>query len=166
MVKRAFEMPVRIGGVLWLKDEPCEPFRVTGYRIGRMMGEDEEDYEEDYPEEEWYMQLCGEGEEWSTPISDIGESFFLKFFDAYNQKIQELDEKYDGKYTYVLDFLYASDCDASMNLEHCKSIYDIIKEYDDKVCYGYIGRPDCAMFSDFKEVIKDAIESGEGIEWF
>ena len=28
------------------------------------------------------------------------------------------------------------------------------------------GRPDCAMFSDFKEVIKDAIESGEGIEWF
>ena len=42
-----------------------------------MMGEDEEDYEEDYPEEGWYMQLCGEGTEWSTPVSDIGESFFL-----------------------------------------------------------------------------------------
>lgn len=97
---------------------------------------------------------------------DLNSAERVKFFDAYNQKIQELDEKYDGKYTYVLDFLYASDCDASMDLEHCKSIYDIIKEYDDKVCYGYIGRPDCAMFSDFKEVIKDAIESGEGIEWF
>ena len=86
-----------------------------------------------------------------------------KFFDVYNQKIEE---KYGGKYAYILDFLYASDCNASMDLEHCKSIYDIIKEYDDKVCYGYIGGPDCAMFSDFKEVIKDAIESGEWIEWF
>ena len=45
MDKRIFEMPVRVGGVLWLK-----PFHVIGYRIGRMMGEDEEDYEEDYPE--------------------------------------------------------------------------------------------------------------------
>lgn len=34
---------------------PYKPFHVIGYRIGRMMGEDEEDYEEDYPEEEWYM---------------------------------------------------------------------------------------------------------------
>lgn len=77
MVKRTFEIPVRIGGKLWFKDSPCEPYHVIGYRIGRMMGEDEEDYEEDYPEEEWYIQLCGNVEEWSTPISDIGESFFL-----------------------------------------------------------------------------------------
>lgn len=73
MDKRTFEMPVRIGGALWLKDEPYKLFHVIGYRIGRMMGEDEEDY----PEEEWYIQLCGNGEEWSTPVSDIGESFFL-----------------------------------------------------------------------------------------
>ena len=52
MDKRIFEMPVRVGGVLWLKDEPYKPFHVIGYRIGRMMGEEEE---------EWYMQLCGEG---------------------------------------------------------------------------------------------------------
>lgn len=84
MDKRIFEMPVRVGGVLWLKDEPYKPFHVIGYRIGRMMGEDEEDYKEDYPEEEWYMQLCGEGEEWSTPVSDIGESFFLTQEEALN----------------------------------------------------------------------------------
>ena len=77
MVKKTFEIPARIGGVLWFKYSPCEPYHVIGYRIGRMMGEDEEDYEEDYPEEEWHMQLCGEGEECSTPVSDIGESFFL-----------------------------------------------------------------------------------------
>lgn len=77
MVKKTFEIPVRIGGKLWFKDSPYEPYHVIGYRIGRMMGEDEEDYEEDYPEEEWYIQLCGNGEEWSTPISDIGENLFL-----------------------------------------------------------------------------------------
>lgn len=77
MVKRSFEMPVRIGGKLWFKDSPCEPYHVIGYRIGRMMGEDEEDYEEDYPEKEWYMQLCGEGIEWSSPVSNIGEIFFM-----------------------------------------------------------------------------------------
>lgn len=38
MDKRIFEMPVRVGGVLWLKDEPYKPFHVIGYRIGRMMG--------------------------------------------------------------------------------------------------------------------------------
>ncbi len=37
MDKRIFEMPVRVGGVLWLKDEPYKPFHVIGYRIGRMM---------------------------------------------------------------------------------------------------------------------------------
>ena len=77
MVKRTFEMPVRIGGVLWSKDEPYMEYNVIGYRIGRMMGEDEEDYEEDSPEEEWYMQLFGEGEEQSAPVSYIGEFFFL-----------------------------------------------------------------------------------------
>lgn len=77
MVKRTFEMPVRIGGMLWSKYDPYMTYHVIGYRIGRMMGEDEEDYEEDYPEEEWYMQLCGEGEERSTPVSYIGEFFFF-----------------------------------------------------------------------------------------
>nr|DAE51076.1 MAG TPA: hypothetical protein [Caudoviricetes sp.] len=77
MDKRTFEIPVRIGGKLWLKDSPYEPYHVIGYRIGRMMGEDKEDYEEDYPEKEWYIQLCGEGIEWSSPISNIGEIFFM-----------------------------------------------------------------------------------------
>lgn len=77
MVKRTFEMPVRIGGLLWLKDRPYEPYHVIGYRIGRMMGEDEEDYEKNHPEEEWYIQLYGEGIEWSSPVSNIGEIFFM-----------------------------------------------------------------------------------------
>lgn len=80
MDKRIFEMPVRVGGVLWLKDEPYKPFHVIGYRIGRMMGEEEE---------EWYMQLCGEGEEWSTPVSDIGESFFLTQEEALKARSEE-----------------------------------------------------------------------------
>lgn len=33
------------------------------------------------------------------------------FSEEYDKKIVELDEKYDGKYTQVLEFLYTNDCE-------------------------------------------------------
>ena len=33
-----------------------------------------------------------------------------------------------------------------MDTEHCKSIWEIIKDYNDDICYGYAGRSDCAKF--------------------
>lgn len=88
------------------------------------------------------------------------------FFDNYNAKIQQLSEKYHGEKDEILDFLYASDCSGEMDLEHCKSIYEIIKDYDDDICYGYCGRSDCAMFKDFKMVLEDCINNNCNMEWF
>lgn len=88
------------------------------------------------------------------------------FFNDYDAKIQQLSEKYHGEKDGILDFLYASDCSGEMDLEHCKSIYEIIKDYDDDICYGYCGRPDCAMFKDFKLVVKDCIDNNCSMEWF
>lgn len=88
------------------------------------------------------------------------------FSEEYDKKIVELDEKYDGKYSEILDFLYTSDCDGEADSEHCKSVYEIIKDYDDDICYGYCGRSDCAMFKDFKQLIKDGADTGMGIEWY
>lgn len=88
------------------------------------------------------------------------------FFNDYNAKIAELDKKYNGKMSDILDFLYESDCSAEMNADHCRSIYEVIKDYDDDVLYGYSGRKDCAKFADFKKIVKDGIDSGDGFIWF
>lgn len=88
------------------------------------------------------------------------------FSEEYDKKIVELDEKYDGKYTQVLEFLYTNDCEGEADAEHCKAVYGIIKDYDDDICYGYCGRSDCAMFKDFKQLIKDGADTGTGIEWY
>ena len=77
MIKNVFEMPVELGADVWIADEPYRPYCVIGYRIGRMAGEDEEDYGEDCPETEWYIQLSNGGTEMSIPVSDIGHGFFI-----------------------------------------------------------------------------------------
>lgn len=87
------------------------------------------------------------------------------FYESYNAKIEELDKKYNGKMSDVLDFLYESDCSAEMDVSHCRSIYEVIKDYDDDILYGYTGRKDCAKFADFKKIVKDGIDSGDGFSW-
>lgn len=64
------------------------------------------------------------------------------------------------------EFLYTNDCEGEADAEHCKAVYGIIKDYDDDICYGYCGRSDCAMFKDFKQLIKDGADTGTGIEWY
>jgi hypothetical protein len=53
-----------------------------------------------------------------------------------------------------------------MDTEHCKSIWEIIKDYNDDICYGYAGRSDCAKFSDFKDIVKDCIDKCVEMEWW
>lgn len=89
-----------------------------------------------------------------------------EFFKDYDAEIQRLSEKYNGENDHILDFLYTSDCDGEIDVEHCKSVYDVIKDYDDDICYGYCGRPDCAMFKDFKEIVKDCIDTNTPMSWF
>lgn len=88
------------------------------------------------------------------------------FYESYNAKIAELDKKYEGKMSDILDFLYESDCGAEMDADHCRSIYEVIKDYDDDILYGYAGRKDCAKFADFKALVRDCIDSGNGFSWF
>lgn len=99
-----------------------------------------------------------------APIFDEEER--QKFFDKYDKKILEIDEKYKGEMTDILIFLYASDCKAEIPVEMCKKIYEIIKDYDDDILYGYCGRPDCATFKDFKELVKDCIDNECIMEWY
>lgn len=88
------------------------------------------------------------------------------FFKEYDEHISELAEKYNGEMNHVLDFIYKSDCGGTISPEHCKSIWKVIKDYDDNILYGYAGRKDCAKFKDFKNIVKDCIDSNCEMEWF
>lgn len=95
----------------------------------------------------------------------LGEDKRKEFFKKYDAETERLDKKYDYKYNSVLHFLYACDCGATMEVDVCKEIYEVIKDYDDNIAYGYTGRKDCAMFKDFKELVKDCIDNNEPMEW-
>lgn len=95
----------------------------------------------------------------------FGESRKL-FFEEYDRKITEISESHNGEMDGILHFLYESDCNAEIPVKICSQIYEVIKDYDDDVLYGYIGRPDCAKFNDFKELVKDCVDSNCSMEWF
>ena len=95
----------------------------------------------------------------------FGEEQRKEFFKKYDKKTAELDKKYNGEINCILHFLYASDCEAEMPVDVCEKIYEVIKDYDDDLLYGYSGRADCAMFKDFKELVKDCIDNKCSMEW-
>ena len=87
-------------------------------------------------------------------------------FQEYDAKTESLNEKYNGRFSNILAFLYAPDTSAILNEKICADVYNVIKDYDDDIVYGYAGRKDCAKFADFKRVLLDCIENNTELEWF
>lgn len=93
MSKEVFEMPVPIGGKIYDIDFHGTPCYVIGYRIGRMMGEDEDEYEDDgYDDGQWYVQyeFCGISS--STALSELGKSIFLTREEMIKAKLNGAEE--------------------------------------------------------------------------
>lgn len=65
----------------------------------------------------------------------------------------------------VANFLYASDCDASLKWVVAKELLKVIGDYDDNIVYGYAGRPDRAMFKDFKQILEDCVKNRTNLRW-
>lgn len=86
--------------------------------------------------------------------------------DSFDEEVEQISRRYDGKMDGILNFLFASDCGASISVEDCRCLYKIIKKYDDNVCYGYAGRKDCFMFRDFKSLVHECIKSGRPLTWY
>lgn len=89
-----------------------------------------------------------------------------QFFEEYNSKIEMLSKEHNGEKDGILRFLYAPGVGAEISVDDCKEIYKVIKDYDDNVCYGYCGRKDCALFKDFKSIVKECIDNNCNMEWF
>lgn len=88
-----------------------------------------------------------------------------KFFEKYNRDLNIILENKDISEN-ILDFLYESDCNGTICAKGCEDLYEVIKDYDDDILYGYVGHADCAKFEDFKRIVKDCIENNYNLIWF
>ncbi|HYF75297.1 MAG TPA: hypothetical protein VD757_01810 [Candidatus Nitrosocosmicus sp.] len=84
------------------------------------------------------------------------EKYFLK----YDAKTKEFIEQ-SIVTVEVANFLYQSDCGGKIDRKQAKQIYELIKECDDNISFGYSGRPDRAKMSDLKNIFSD----GTKVEW-
>lgn len=78
-----------------------------------------------------------------------------EYYDDYDRRAIEICErnKLDEE---IINFLYRSDCDCtSVSPKTCRHLWKLIKDYDDDIIYGYAGRPDRAMFKDFKSIVQE-----------
>ena len=91
----------------------------------------------------------------------------IEFFEKYDKDLLFLNNKLrkEPKKLRILDFLYQSDGEGKAGVWTCRAIYEVIKDYDDDYCYGYAGRPDCMMWSDFKQMVQDCIETKTPLRW-
>ena len=81
-----------------------------------------------------------------------------EYFEYHDMRVLEICErnKLDEE---VVNFLYRSDCDCdSVSVKTLRHLWKFIKDYDDDCVYGYAGRPDRAMFKDFKQIVRECVE--------
>lgn len=114
---------------------------------------------------ELYSEEFGNHYKELDTVSFVFDSERKAFFETYDKKTEQMiiDKKLNIK---VADFCYQSDCSGKIRYGACKVIYNIIKDYDDDICYGYCGRPDCAMFSDLKALIKECYDNKSDLVWY
>lgn len=81
-----------------------------------------------------------------------------EYFDDYDRRAEvvcaanNIDEE-------IINFLYKPDtCTKSVSVKTCRHLWELIKDYDDDVLYGYAARPNCAKFKDFKEIVRTCVE--------
>ena len=88
-----------------------------------------------------------------------------EYFEAFDRKTSEILEKKQADIK-IVDFCLQSDCDGKIHYGACKNILKAIGDYDDDIAYGYSGRPDCAMFKDFKEILEDCVKNKCDMLWY
>ena len=80
------------------------------------------------------------------------------YFEDYDKRAIEICER-NNLDEEIIDFLYKPDtCTKSVSIKTCRHLWELIKDYDDDVLYGYVGRPDCAKFKDFKNIVRTCVE--------
>lgn len=92
-----------------------------------------------------------------TEIDDITTNELLR--NLYKSK--KLIDEYD----FILKFLFTSSVTGKISAKNSNVLYNLIKDYDDKIIYGYAGQPDCAKFKDFKNIIETSAKNKWTVRW-
>lgn len=96
----------------------------------------------------------------SLPLGKA-EQFYADF-DAETQRM--IDAKQVS--VKIVDFCLQPDCAGSIRYGACKEILKAIGDYDDNIVYGYAGRKDCAMFRDFKALLRECVDNHCMLVWW
>lgn len=112
-------------------------------------------------------ELAGIGEHYDK-LTQLAISVFAykteTAYDEYDKGTERLIR--EGKLNEkVADFLYAPDTSASLSYGVAKELLNVIGDYDDNIIYGYAGRPDRAMFKDFKQILEDCVKNRTKLRW-
>lgn len=83
-----------------------------------------------------------------------------RFFKLYDAKTESFIENKKLSVD-IANFLYQADCGGKINRGQAKQIYELIKDCDDEIIFGYTGKPDCAKMSDLKKIFSD----GTMVKW-
>ena len=65
----------------------------------------------------------------------------------------------------LLDFFFLPDCEGKITYGACKKLYELIKEEDDNIKIGYVGRADCATMGDFKALLLNVWRNKGRLTW-
>ncbi len=83
------------------------------------------------------------------------------YFEKHNAITIEYVEK-NAVSGEIANFLYQSDCGGKIDRRQSKQVFELIKDCDDNISFGYVGRSDCAKMSDMKKIFSD----GTMVEWY
>ncbi len=110
------------------------------------------------------------GEPWASHYGSLAAALPSQrtsaFYKAFDAKTQEL---LDAKKVSIkmVDFCMQSDGGGAIRYGACKLLLKAIGDYDDeKLCYGYSGRLDCATFHDFKKILQECAMKKCDMVWF
>lgn len=82
------------------------------------------------------------------------------FFKLYDTKTELFIENKELSVD-IANFLFQADCDGKVDRGQAKQIYELIKECDDEIVFGYTGKSDCAKMKDLKKIFSD----GTMVKW-
>lgn len=84
-----------------------------------------------------------------------------EYFKKYDAVTHDLIDK-NIVSVEVANFLYQTDCGGKIDRKQAKQIYELIKDCDDDINFGYVGRFDCAKMADMKKIFSDKTM----VEWY
>ena len=86
-----------------------------------------------------------------------------EWWDKYNEELHYMEHNLPLN-PKVLDFLYASDCDAEMTYGCCHVLYDLLKDTEDDTDYGFENSP--LTIPIFAQMCKEAWGNKSRLVWY